>query len=93
MSGCSSSPPFALFLFFNESEGEAGSLILLLDAVQGWQGLKKNVWFVYTVLHGKENMSAQCLSIQGLFFQAGWVARGKTHVILIQGTIVICDSK
>lgn len=41
MSGCSSSPPFALFLFFNESEGEAGSLILLLDAVQGWQGLKK----------------------------------------------------
>lgn len=67
MSGCSSSPPFALFLFFNESKGEAGSLILPLDAVQCWQGLNKEVWFVYTVLYSKENMPAQCLSTQGLF--------------------------
>lgn len=51
MSGFSSSPPFALsffFFFFNETKGEAANPVLSADAVQSWQGLKKNIYSLFT---------------------------------------------
>lgn len=82
MSGSSSSPPFALSFFFNEAKGEAANPIWSSDTLQSWQGLKKNkLQSVYTILQSKENMSAQCLSAQGLFLRLVCMRKNPCHVL------------
>lgn len=75
--------PLPFPFFFNEAKGEAASPTLPSDALQSWQGLRKNkLQFVYTILQSKENMSAQCLSAQGLFLgRLGCMRKNPCHAL------------